>query len=231
LVDESQGSGALRDFISNGREWQANLDGDSSHNAAVYLYRGVGNLGGTLNGQYMPDAPADSSNKGVIWLDGSQGEGISRGGPGFNLGPFVALSLLGLNAGQQYTINFELNTEVNTVNDPNNTKGGPSGLLVRANGITQEYITPANAPQSNPSTAPWTHGSYDFVFTPNALGIDTVFFVDDPAAGLNNERLSSNIFLSNVSLVPESGLVLVLALGAGFLGVWCKRALHTSSSH
>src|SRR5215475_4117913 len=103
-----QGGTTSQLFTSGGFQWEANLDGDSSPSSAVYLYRGVGQLvNHTLNGQYMVDAPGDSTEKGVVWLDGSQGRGTSRGGLGFDLGPFVALSLLGLNAGQTYTLNFE----------------------------------------------------------------------------------------------------------------------------
>jgi|SRR5215475_6326965 len=213
-----QGGTQTQDFTSNGFQWTADMNGDTSGGAAVYYYRGVGVLNNTtLSGQFMVDSPPGATDKGVVWLDGSQGKGTSRGGVGFNLGPAVTLSLLNLNVGQTYTVDFQYNTEVNVLtNQPDNTKGGPSGILVSANGLpTSQFITQNNfVPETNPSTAPWTHGAFSFIAVD---GINKVSFFDDTSGVLNNELLSSNAFLADVTIVPET-MPLVIALGACALG-------------
>lgn len=209
------------------------MNGDTAHGAAIYYYTSPSGS----NAQYEVNSPSPgSATPGVIWIDGSANNG-TRGGSSnsFNAGPSVDVTLTGLIVGQTYTVNFDYNTEINnhdTSTGPHsNSKGGPSGLIVGAStspgsapqwsaslppGVS-EFLTTNIGPQNNPNVS-WDTGSYSFVATGTR---EFVYFVDNINPSLNNELWSSNIFLADISLVPEvSPLAMVgLALvgGIGFV--------------
>jgi hypothetical protein len=167
------------------------MNGDTNGGAAIYYYT---NKPSGTNSQYEVNSPPGSTNPGVIWLDSSTGNGTARSGNSCNLGPSVAVTLTGLVTGELYTINFDYNTEVNTDrNATDNTKGGPSGLIVSAftspltlsnlgadqfnASNTQQYITTgADAgPQFN-SDAAWSNASFSFIA---GNSTEYVYFADD----------------------------------------------------
>ncbi|MBV8969663.1 MAG: hypothetical protein JO331_11475 [Verrucomicrobia bacterium] len=233
LVNNSVSDTASKTFTSNGFTWTASMNGDTADGAAIYYYTHPSGA----NAQYEVNSPSPSSaTPGVIWMDGSANNG-TRGGSNnsFNAGPSVDVTLTGLIIGKSYTVNFDYNTEVNP-NDTNigptgNSKGGPSGLIVAAStsstlpssdqwssplhsGVS-EYTTSHSGPQTNPNVS-WDTGSYSFIATG---ATEYVYFVDDINPSLHNQEWSSNIFLADVSSVPEiSPLAMVGVAVVGAIG-------------
>ena len=224
------GVNGTKTFTSNGFTWTANMNGDTSPHAAIYYYSA------SVPGVFEQFKPIPASG-GAIYLDGSQGTGTSRGGVGFNRGPSVSVQLNNLLIGQMYTIDFAYNTEVNTqdgslfTDQTGNSKGGPSGLLVAAGFVpsfgapgVEEFTTTHLGPQTDPNVS-WDTGHFSFIANGS---MEKVYFMDDTNPNLNNERLSSNIFLADVSLIPEiSPLAMV---GLALAGLVSFRTLRKRTS-
>jgi hypothetical protein len=212
------------------------MNGDTNAGAAIYYYT---NKPAGTNSQYEVNSPPGATNSGVIWLDGNTDNGTARSGNSFNLGPSVAVTLTGLVTGELYTINFDYHTEVNTDrNATDNTKVGPSGLIVsaftspldlsnleadqsNASNTQQSITTGADAGLQFNSDAAWSNASFGFTA---GNSTEYVYFADDINPNWNNERWSSNFFLADVSLVPEiSPLVMVGFALVGAIGVVMSR--------
>jgi hypothetical protein len=222
------GANGTTSFTSNGFTWTANMNGDTSPSAAIYYYSS--SVQGSLKG-YEPVPP---SGGGAIYLDGSQGKGTSRGGDGFNQGPSVSVQLNNLVVGQTYTLDFDYNTEINrgdsrAFSDPSgDSKGGVAGLLV---GYSTDSATPTSGLKTFLTTdhgpeadqhVPWDNGVFSFTATAST---GFVFFIDDNDPSLANERLSSNSFLSDVSLVAVPEISPLVMVGLALIGLVSFQAL------
>jgi hypothetical protein len=214
------GPSGTTSFTSNGYTWTANMNGDTSSGAAIYYYSA--SVQGSLK-NYEPLPPAGG---GAIFLDSSRGSGTARGGAGFNQGASVSVQLNNLTVGHTYTLDFAYNTEIN-VNDGSpfttgDSKGGVAGLLVGysnstatpSSGLTT-FLTTNHGPETDPHV-PWDNGVFSFTATAST---GYVYFIDDNDPSLTNETLSSNTFLSDVSLVTVPEISPLLMVGLAIIGL------------
>jgi hypothetical protein len=216
------GSNGTTSFTSNGNTWTANMNGDTSHGAAIYYYSS------SVQSSLKGFEPLPPNGGGAIYLDGSQGRGASRGDVGFNTGPSVSVQLNNLVVGKTYTLDFAYNTEINRgdnspFSDPaGDSKGGVAGLLVgySADAATptsglKTFLTTDHGPETD-EHVPWDNGVFSFTATAST---GHVFFIDDNDPSLANERFSSNSFLSDVSLVTVPEISPLLMIGLAIIGL------------
>jgi hypothetical protein len=150
----------------------------------------------------------------------------------FTTGPGVAIDrTFATVPGETYFLSFYVNTEVTPLPLPaNNLKGSPAGIILSRNGVQidsgltrGDFLSLGQPPvfsgPSIPDDTDWTKYTVKFV----GSGSDTIKFEDDISllsqiAGLTNGTFSSNTVIANVTLVPETGEILAIVLGAAFLG-------------
>lgn len=191
--------------------WHSLINGDNNLNAQVHWY------GSPPSGEFSDFEPDPAAipgyHGGAVWLDSAA---LPNGVPiEHNLGLRIFKEVDGLSGDQ--TLSFFMATEVTSRGQP---KGNPAGMFVSINGVQIDGPGPegtffSRGPLHQNAPGSWFQYSIPF----EATGHDIIAFRDDEdGIGNNNLLLETNAVVADVQIVPETGTMLALALGAALFG-------------